>query len=138
MERIDNEVCVSLEIAKLLRKAGFDWKVISYYQHGVFYHYSVDRGDLVVINHNYAPDYMEQYSAPTLDIAERWLREIKHEFVVVHPIINKWFYSIHRPNYARYYADKQFETHEETKEAGIKKILELILKKKINNITTND
>ena len=70
----------------------------------------------------------EDYEKPTLAVAQRWLREVMCEYVVVHPIVNKWFYSIHRPNFGHYYRDKKFSTYEEAKEAGIKKALELILK----------
>ena len=71
----------------------------------------------------------EDYEKPTLAVAQRWLREVRREYVVVHPIVNKWFYSIHRPNFGHYYRDKKFSTYEEAQEAGIKKALELISKK---------
>lgn len=112
METINHETHVSLEVAKLLKEAGFDWECDK--------SYDCTNSDCV---------RYEEYSAPTLDVAQRWLREVRCEYIVVHPIVNKWFYSIHRPNFGHYYRDKKFSTYEEAQEAGIKKALELILEK---------
>ena len=50
MEIINHECYVSLEIAKLLKRAGFGWEGKSYYQGGIFYPYSVDRERIVIMN----------------------------------------------------------------------------------------
>lgn len=107
----EHETYVSLEVAKLLKEAGFDWECPYKYERSIM-----------------ACRY-EDYEKPTLAVAQRWLREVRREYVVVHPIVNKWFYSIHRPNFGHYYRDKKFSTYEEAQEAGIKKALELISKK---------
>ena len=65
---------VSLELAKVLRASGFDWPVTSYYQHGIFYEFSIDRSRIICTNKNNAPVYMEQFSAPTLEVANKYLR----------------------------------------------------------------
>lgn len=59
---------VSLDIAKLLKKAGFDWAVEDYYGHNFLNH------TINFANHNAVGD---EFSAPTLAVAQRWLREIK-------------------------------------------------------------
>lgn len=59
---------VSLDIAKLLKKAGFDWAVEDYYSHN-FQNHTIN-----FANHNAVGD---EFSAPTLAVAQRWLREIK-------------------------------------------------------------
>ena len=66
METINHECYVSLEVAKLLKEAGFDWECQSYYQGGIFHQYSTNRERVVIMDFNSAPDYMELYSAPTL------------------------------------------------------------------------
>ncbi len=63
-----HEEYVSLDIAKLLKKAGFEWKVEDYYSHGFLHH------TIIHTNYNSVSD---QYSAPTLAVAQRWLRERK-------------------------------------------------------------
>ena len=139
---IIHESYVSLETAKMLKEAGFDWEGTSYYQHGVFYPYKIDRERLVIMNQSSAPSYMEQYSAPTLDVAQRWLREVKDIEVVVewcvifdgiiHPFEKrKYEYTIqgviNMTNFS--YGEVGYDTYEEAQEAGIKKVLEIILEK---------
>lgn len=70
--------CVSLETAKMLKEAGFNLECMSYYQHGIFYQYSVDRDRIVLCDCNAAPAYMDQYSAPTLATAQRWLQQVHY------------------------------------------------------------
>ena len=83
METVNHECYVSLEVAKLLKKAGFDMEGMSYYQNGIFYQYLIDKERIIIMNHNSAPNYMEQYSAPTLDVAQRWLREVHHLLITI-------------------------------------------------------
>lgn len=141
-----HETYVSLELAKLLKKAGFNWEGTAYYQHGVFYPYVIDRERLIVMNQSSAPDYMEQYSAPTLDVAQRWLREVKGYHVCAQPTnseVNKEthkrdieylvmiFVNINSTGGVGFVEMiESFKTHEEALEAGEKKVLELILEKK--------
>ena len=65
-------------------------------------------------------------SAPTLEIAQRWLREVKNEIVLVDATGPK-FYSV--SILGRNSTNKNFDTYEKALEAGIKKALELILEK---------
>lgn len=109
---INNEVYVSFELIKLLKQAGFNLECrLVQVKIGEFEH------------------------LPTLAVVQKWLREVKHEYVEVHPIVNKWYYSIHRSNFGHYYRDKQFKTYEEAQEASIKKVLEIILEKKSKTMT---
>ena len=89
---------VMLETAKLLKQAGFDWEVMSYYQegtlmssgepreldnreiHGILeekdYNHFYERED----RKNWKKD-REYFSCPTLAVAQRWLRE-RHQIAV--------------------------------------------------------
>lgn len=127
MEIINHEYYVSLEVAKLLKEAGFDWEGKSYYQGEVFYQYSVDRERIVIMNQNSAPDYMEQYSAPTIEVAQRWLREVHGMHVYVSGFNN--YRAYREGSIGATYLTEVFDTYEEAQEAGIKKALELILEK---------
>lgn len=127
---MNHEYYVDLEVAKLLKEAGFDWEVYTYYsQRDNFKELIHAESSPCNANEYREPShYWQAISAPTLAVAQRWLREIRHEFVGAHPIVNKWIYSILRPNFGHYYREK-FNTYEEALEAGIKKCLTLILEK---------
>lgn len=127
MEVINHECYVSLEIAKLLKDAGFDWKCINRY---------IKDTDLLVpclgeANWNDAEWGMNDYkSAPTLTVAQKWLREVKNVDVFAYRNEPKdKFESIVS-------FDKEWSTtgmcinaYEEALETGIKKALEIILEK---------
>ena len=142
-----HEVYVNLEIAEMLKKAGFNWKCHASYQNGEFteFRYS-SYFKVLIMDFNNAPDYMNQYSAPSLDVAQRWLREVKNYYVSVDVDCDSIgvFYTV---RYVFHDGDKYnasyiwedtglstvkhrriFDNFEEAQEAGIKKALELILK----------
>ena len=133
METINHEYYVSLEVAKLLKEAGFDWKCIRYYQNDdeTLYGPLVEQYKLVETNFNVAPVYMNQYSAPTIEVAQTWLREVKNydTFVVVDDSYGEYASCLlhNKVNEDDYY--ECFNTYEEALEEGIKKALELILEK---------
>lgn len=135
MKRINNEYYVSLEVAKLLKETGFDWKC-----RGIYVLDSENDPEYVFSTANFTNTSKEiegyiRFSAPVLDIAQRWLREVKHLDVIInrnHPI--------HEPQYSWEYeyviiatdgrvkaVDCYFEEYEQAQEAGIKKALEIIL-----------
>jgi hypothetical protein len=144
METINHESYVSLDIAKLLKKAGFDWEVNHSYP---------DRDSL----DNSCSGYMEDLpfyhnlndgnyggmSVPTIEVAQRWLREAKGFEIFVcftkHDFGNgnekAYFYNCYEipenEDAFEYFEDVYYHTFEEALETGIKKALELILKKKI-------
>ena len=80
----EHESYVSIETAKLLKQAGFDWKIytgyITYEGGHAFttnfqtpYNFNRDTKDLF----STYGDYKEVLSKPTLAVAQRWLREVK-------------------------------------------------------------
>ena len=145
MITIDHEYFVSLEIAKLLKEAGFDWECKTYYDislyrdeiiiEGEFHDYNFTTGNII-------------FSAPTLEIAQRWLREVKGiEFDLCWHITldNQYKYAyaikiksiwkgldkgkeIEVPSMDCLEAETCFNTFEEAQEAGIKKAVEILLK----------
>ena len=130
METANHECYVSLEVAKLIKKAGFDWKVR--------YMYRNNNPTLCICTEspyrnvpklNKCPMYW-QYAAPTLDVAQKWLREEKNYeiFVVVKFLADKEYIARVETNISGYSTDI-YKFYEEAQEAGIKKALELILEK---------
>ena len=121
MEKIDNEYYVSFEVAKLLKEAGFDWNC-----KGKFYDFT---------------NHCEIYKKPTLDVAQRWLREVKgfENFVgfTKHDFGNgnekAYFYDCYEipenEDAFEHFDDIYYHSYEEAQEAGIKKALEVILEK---------
>lgn len=130
-----HESYVSLETAKLLKKAGFDWECREYYYNFTTTGWSLSFDDDFV-NWN---SWDEQYiSAPTLDVAQRWLREEKNHHVCVSFVFannHKYYAFVSRPSDRGHlececgWIENEFNTYEEAQEAGIKKVLEIILEK---------
>ena len=88
------------------------------------------------------------YSAPTLEVAQRWLREVKRIFITVsvyavieqgHEITDSDKFSVYAETWnsqskfwnkwTSIFEINDFDTYEESQEAGIKKTLEMILEK---------
>ena len=147
MQEINHEYYVSCEVAKLLKEAGFDWEC-----NGIFI--SEDGNQYAFIKIDAACDSnnskYNQYniSAPTLDVAQRWLRDVKSIAVYVCPsyepnkfvtanVVERWImkwqvvalhYDIESDEINLGDVDEEmFDTYEEALEAGIKKVLEMIL-----------
>ena len=142
MEIMNHEYYVSLEVAKLLKEAGFDWECSCYYSvntlhepnNGFIHIYKQYKA--LFYDHNRTK--MPVYSAPTLDVAQRWLREVKDIDVYIFPTTNNirgcvYEWGIKTFGRALWVEGQpytnQYETYEEAQEAGIKKALEIILKK---------
>ena len=127
----DHEYYVDLDVAKLLRDAGFDWECREHYYP------------------NFITCQYEEYAKPTIEVVQRWLREVKNIAVYVCPVyepvnfaatndeiwLMKW-----QVNAVHYdiesdkidlgnVKEKTFPTFEEALDASIKKILEIILNK---------
>ena len=141
-----HEAYVSLKVAKLLKQAGFDWETREYYKF-------TDEGhrfswNTLPVNWNKKVAVLiaekhglsEGYSAPTLAVAQRWLREVMDTYII--PQISDyeangciWEYdyriNIHNINPMR--SLYKYKSYEEALEAGIKKCLEIILEKDENN-----
>ena len=125
MKTANHECYVSLEVAKLLKEAGFDWDTYSAYnKDGMF----TDKNRSILTWN----DFANYYSAPTLEIAQRWLRRTHHLHITIFSSSQEsWMFRItkqHEKLENGAYGE-DFYTYEETQEAGIKKALELILEK---------
>lgn len=116
---------VSREVAKLLRKAGFDWSSIGYYNKLGFFHNAIPQHD--------------ELKAPSLDVAQKWLREVKGvdinilvESISNHKqyLVSIWFNISDKSAYDNAVLDNRYNTYEEAQEAGIKRALEILLEKK--------
>ena len=136
MEIINHEYYVSLEVAKLLKEAGFDWKC-----RGIYVLDSENDPEYVFSTANFTNTLKEiegyiRLSAPTLDVAQRWLREVKDIDVYIFPTTNnkrRCVYEWGIKTFGRTLWDEgqpdttQYDTYEETQEVGIMKALEIIL-----------
>ena len=132
MIRENNEYYVSLEVAKLLREIGFDWNCYKVYKTDV-------TENLTLFTYTKEEGYRNTSeficSAPTLDVAQRWLREVKDIDVYIFPDTNgkrECVYKVGIKIFGRTSwippFTAQYNTYEEAQEAGIKKALEIILK----------
>ena len=178
METINHECYVSLEVAKLLKEAGFDWETFSHWVESDInnpdFKFS-GLSDKPILYDGYTPidedtcvgrkkdwnNYNDEcplicnYSAPTLAVAQRWLREVKGLLLgmAVHDnaLNYAWEYTISRIEHVNLdgrdlsligwlcdnydeteniiHHGKKFVPYEETLESGIKKALEMILEK---------
>ena len=136
MKTINHECYVSLEVAKLLKEAGFDWEE-HYPRNFCYVNDNTELFDKSVLK-NYIEEDDVIYLAPTLDIAQRWLREVKDIDVYIFPTTNNkrgcvYEWGIKTFGRALWVEGQpytnQYETYEEAQEAGIKKALEIILQK---------
>ena len=74
------DVYVPIETAKLLKEAGFNWRVLMTYRDGVMTH----QQHCLIDNYNHKMyQAHEHYSAPSLYTVQKWLREVKHIYVEV-------------------------------------------------------
>ena len=122
MTIVNHEYYVSLEVAKLLKEAGFDWEIKTFY-------FMDQLGETMLgdaKNHNFSNQFI---SAPTLEVAQRWLREVKNIDVFAYRNEPKdKFESIVSFDKKWSTTGMCINTYEEALEAGIKKVLEIINK----------
>ena len=123
MEIANHECYVSFEVAKLLKKAGFDLDTYSAYnKDGMF----TDKNRSILTWN----DFANYYSAPTLDVAQRWLREKLDLIVTIDYNYHKGVFLCKVYNKAECLSILfDCPVYEEAQEAGIKKALEMILEK---------
>jgi len=152
MKTVNHEYYIDLEMAKLLEKASFDWE--EHYPRN--FCYINDNPEL--FDKSILKNYIEKddviYFAPTLEVVQRWLREVKKISVEVKTL--RWVnrnqdgkYTVSyrhelwpidtsiipdgEDKFIRYTidcaCDIEFQTYEEAQESGIKKALEIILEK---------
>lgn len=127
-----HDVHVSRELALLLKQAGFDWKCREYYYNFTTTGWSLSFDDNFVNWNSWSEQYI---SAPTLEVAQRWLREEKNLVLLIDIIPSYcngkpmgYKFVIHVSCGKHIYGEWK-DTYEEAQQAGIKKALELILEK---------
>lgn len=147
MKEINHEYYVSLEVAKLLKEAGFDWRCS-----GIYVLDSENDPEYVFSTANFTNTSKEiegyiRLSAPTLDVAQRWLREVKGMIlnITFDARTNKnhsysydgvWYkngFVIQYFGMVTNYVDGYphgFETYEQALESCIQKCLTILLKEK--------
>ena len=120
---------VSFETAKLLKKKGFD-EFCSYY-YGPFTdtdnEYKLEKFFSSIMNSGLIDD---AYTAPTLQMAMKWLREKEIFVEVTHTLFSsphKYQYSIFRTEPEFYTAGDKYESYEEACDAAIKYCLENLI-----------
>ena len=126
-----HETYVSLETGKLLKQAGFDWECRKIYY---CYHEDGDKWELEdnYKNHKHILKLDHCLLTPTLDVAQRWLREVKQCYVHVYPMfsfegtLEYYFVEVIYPR-SRVIKQNEFNTYEEAQEEGIKEALKIIL-----------
>ena len=135
METTINEYYVSLEVTKLLAEVGFDWECKTYYDTSLY------RDEIIIEDELRDYNFMNGsiiFSAPTLGVVQRWLREKKNIDVVVLRAMQwkQFYYTIeHEENrtskidFMSLNEDMWWFKYEEALESGIKKALEIILEK---------
>lgn len=145
------EFFVDFNDALLLRQLGFDWdistcynvneqdnEVYTYYRQfnwnmprESYEKYSSDNIFHAFIHEN--DEQIEYISAPTLDLVQRWLRDIHKLYISILPNSNNsWSFRIdvHQQLNDEIYSGGDFETYEDAQEVAIKKCLEIIQSKK--------
>lgn len=135
---MSKEVYVSFETAKHLKEKEFDWKVFHFYdENGTFRHREGDCYSLYNWNYPTKDKYGSHYcSAPTQQMACRWLREVKGTPIVIEV---GWRVYNNEPYYYALYArlddpDKvlpikgDFADYQDCVEAAIKFILKNVIK----------
>lgn len=129
-----HESYVSLETAKMLKEAGFDRECISYYENGELGLYTLNSKGLVVMNFNANPDYMCEVSAPSLAVAQRWLREVKNMVISMLYTVEGWkaVCAYPKPVPNKLFQEYIFtgSTYDEALEAGINKCLTILIEGK--------
>lgn len=118
---------VSFETAKLLKEKGFDGQCLSKYNSNGCIWDNIRYDGMLLGNNDIFP---QEYLAPTLQMAMKWLREEKHIPVEilwrydVDSDMEEWYFIHHVELRILPYNIEYYETYEEACEAAIKYCLE--------------
>lgn len=126
-----HEAYVNIETAKLLKQAGFNWTC----ENGYLTH-----SGLFTSGH-FSNNSDNGVAAPTLDVAKRWLREVKHYNLEIKILSITggclcWYYKVYKLEYCNgVYHEVKFlaqsevttDTYELASDEGIQKCLTTIL-----------
>lgn len=124
---------VSFETAKLLKEKGFDIYVRSYYEKNEYKTKEEFSTNNALWNWSISSF---RYSAPTLQMAMKWLREVHHCVICITPlafycgeIVSKWGYCIWADDNTEVDEESspRLESYEEACEAAIKYCLENLI-----------
>ena len=127
IETANHEHYVSLEIANLLKEVGFNWTCRGYFDNTEFH----PNGSVECTNYNSST--CKYLKVPVLEVAQRWLREVKNLILLIDitpsycngkPMGYKFVIHVSGGNHIW---GEWKDTYEEALEAGIKKALEIIL-----------
>ena len=132
MKEVNHEYYVSPEVANLLKEAGFDWRTLHLYHKWSGFCISLT-GSVW----NWNTESKDATSIPTLEVAQRWLREVKGKEVEIEVFPDElvgttWgfnLYDLDTCDSIVFQNPYTYNTYEEAKETGIKKALEIILEK---------
>lgn len=125
---------ISFETAKMLKILGFRWKTFNFYTEEGKFKETVSQDDNNKYDKRVYPHYKNTYSAPTQAVAMRWLREVENYHIYVmlcdedipsYQVAWDHFFGtmITTTNIAG-----TFPTYEEAMEAGIKEVLNKLIK----------
>lgn len=116
---------VSFEIAKLLKKKGFDWYTYTYYEDENNPNISLRASKPINWNKT------EFISKPTLQMAMKWLRKVHNLYIDIRININNSLYSFKIYSVgisgARAFTDYHIKSYEATCELAIKYCLEKLI-----------
>ena len=125
------EAYCSYEISKLLKEKGFDEECFALYNSdGVL----IQSG--IRLNNNQVGRVEGSYSAPTQQMAMKWLREVHNIFIVIEPHMydhineknSSYIASLWQgDNYYENITSKDYPTYEETVEAALNYTLENLI-----------
>jgi hypothetical protein len=121
-----HQTYVSFFISELLKKAGFDWETVQYYH--------TSGKEIVQPTYNFSSNFnsLADYgyscnSAPTLEVAQRWLREVKGVNLVVTLLDDGGFSYKYTFKKAKAEWFVPYETYELALEKGIEECLKYIV-----------
>jgi len=129
------EAYVSFEVAKLLKEKGFDWVVNTYYCDDCDY----AQHDIIEYNKENYNSHKIHISAPTQQMACRWLREEHNILVCILPCeigagVMDYTYCIYRVHGDDYYFEplaqgriEEAMDYEKTLEAGLEYVLKNLI-----------
>lgn len=123
---IINEHCVSLDTAKLLKELGYNEPCIALYSHNTFIPAQIYDNNITLGNTNDAPDYMEQYSAPTYDNVREWLEKHYNIGIIIRKIFDTYEYEVYYNDnkcYEEIATSKGFITYNDAYETAIKRCI---------------
>ena len=127
------EQLISFEMAKLAKAKGFDIRMLNIYPMEDFFG-DYKTGELsFMLEESFDEDFAWEKGyfayAPTQSLLQKWLREEKDIFVLVEYHKIGFIHTILSEKGPSVVKTKLFNTYEEALEAGLKKALELILKR---------